>query len=255
MNTNYTPNYEDLKKEFGFDDNESQSLNDAQGTGPRPTAFNICLDVSGSMSTYYDTLVESFNELMIPSLYDFHIKTRNQVVVGGALFAKNINPIWSWFKAIEKLDQNSLNRLLVHKEGLGASTALYKTMGSALYRTHNVMEQLKKRNKNSANGVQGKICILTDGANNEEPTDPSIILATLNKLAPPQRFGNRKIDAKIAFFKTSQGLNEADAHKIVKETGFGLVGFFDITKGTNETERKRLFRHSFSLVSKTMGKQ
>ncbi|MDP2586921.1 MAG: hypothetical protein Q8P32_04085 [Candidatus Komeilibacteria bacterium] len=247
------PSNEEFVKEFApellVDEKKRQKV---RVSGNKPTVFNFVMDVSGSMSEYYRTLVDSFNTIMVPGLKGVKQNQLNTVLVGGILFSDKLIPLWPGFKPVKGLDDAPLNINRINADGLRAQTALYLAMVSALSWTRLEMDKLAKDNL----GVQprGKICVLTDGANNREPLDAAVVRQALNQHLQRDKQGNPKIQCTLAFLKTGQGLTEQSAQRVAEATGFEFSGFYDLTtekivNGKKQTPQQ-MFCHFFDLWSK-----
>ncbi|EKE15774.1 MAG: hypothetical protein ACD_11C00106G0014 [uncultured bacterium] len=236
--------FEDVRKKMQAKPALAPTKIDHRKETGKPIIFNVILDISGSMDDYYKELINGFNSVMIPSLKQASERARGPMRLGCLLFSEKLVPAWRGFKTLEELGTEPLSLNMFDQPGLKGRTALYGAMRSGIIWTASAMEHLRQNSRGSI--PQGKIIILTDGANNENPLDEASVSTAFN--------GIEKIDAKnlqpvIGFFNTSDGLTKEQFEIMVKKTGFTGLGFYDIARGKNMKEKQASFRHQFGIFS------
>lgn len=215
-----------------------------------PIFFDVILDISGSMSDFYDELVYCFNNIMIPALKKAGERYKGSLRIGCLLFSDELVPAWRGYRSLDELGQNPLKKKMLEQNGLKGYTALYGAMRAGILWTAAAMEYM--REKGDGEVPKGKIIILTDGANNKPPMEEAIVMKTLASIGKENRkaFKDRgKDNLLIGYFNTSEGLSKNDFMKMAEKTGFEGLGFYDIAKGGTLEEKRAAFRHYFGIFS------
>lgn len=210
----------------------------------QPIIFDIILDISGSMGLLLDELVKCFNEIMLPSLQEASKRFKGPMRVGCMLFSEKMVPAWRGYKSLGELDKNPLKREMLDQPGLNGLTALYGAMRAGVLWTAASMEQMYKTGRGEV--PKGKIIVLSDGANNIAPNEPSAVTNALVSIGEKNR---KNIQRMIGFFNTSDGLTEPQFNALAKTTDFYGLGFYKIAKGENVDEMRASFRHKFKIFS------
>jgi len=207
-------------------------------TGP-PIVFDFIFDASGSMAERYGELADCFNTITIPSLREAAVQYTNPLRVGCLLFSNELVPAWRGFKTLEELGDRPMNAGMFRQPGLGGNTALFRAMESGVEWTAAAMKLLDPDN------AMGKIAVLTDGANNQEPMSPQGVANIMGTIQYPKSF-----KTSIAYFKTGQGLSYEQFREMAAATKFEGVEFYEIAPKGNDEEQRRQFRHHFGIFSK-----
>jgi hypothetical protein len=211
----------------------------------KPIIFDIILDITGSMEDYYDELVDCFNKIMIPALKGASERYKGPLRIGCMLFSEQMVPAWEGFKTLDELGAAPLKRKMLDQPGLQSWTALYGAMRAGVLWTAAAMEHMREVSEGEV-VPQGKIIVLTDGANNKPPMSESAVSSAFESLG---RIERRNLQALIGFFKTDQGLTKKQFDDMAKKTGFTGLGFYEITKGGKIEDRRKSFRHQFGIFS------
>jgi hypothetical protein len=210
----------------------------------QPIFFDVILDISGSMKDFYDELVDCFNNIMIPSLKGASERYKGPLRLGCLLFSTKLVPAWYGYKSLDQLGSKPLKRNMLDQDGLQGRTALYGAMRAGVLWTAAAMEHMCETGDGEV--PKGKVIVLSDGANNENPHEETSVS---NALASIGKINSRNLQTIVGFFNTDNGLTKSEFDTMVKKTGFQGLGFYDIAKGKNATERRKNFRHCFGIFS------
>lgn len=204
--------------------------------------FDFGMDVSGSMGKFYDTLVDCFNNIMIPGLLGGAERYKSAMRVGGFIFSDDIIPLWDKFREISKLGNSPFKRSAIDQVRPDGMTALYRAMILGLkYTARAVGKMIEGTNAKP----KARVCILTDGANNLEPKDASEV-RKITRLIKNQR----EFQTVLVYFNTDGGLSRNGFESMAIETGFMETYYFDLQQGKTDEEKKQLFRNYFDVFSK-----
>jgi len=206
--------------------------------------FDLIMDISGSMSKYYEDLVWCFNSILLPGLQGAS-KTRFSVRLGCQLFSDDIVSPWKGFLSLDEILTNPLKIADLKRTGLGGQTALFRAAVNGIQLTKAVSPILRPK----AVPPLCKVFILTDGANNLPPHSPSEVANAIKSFGKPTLF-----QVAIAYFKTNDGLSEDAFKKMANEAGIGKnrCYFADLTNqkmANNLDLQKKEFRRYFEIFS------
>jgi len=209
--------------------------------------MDIALDTSGSMAELYPTLIECFNDIMIPSFGQVVDKYAKTLRVGAAAFSDRIIPVWDGFRSIEGLRGRKLSMDTIDATGKGC-TALYRTMIESLKQSATAAQRANGSGHKSA-PAKIKICILTDGRNNLEPQEVSSVKAITDTILDRQQ-----VQLVLAYFDTTRGdgnggLSRDEFQAMTKATGFSDATYYFDLKNKTGHERSRDFRRNFGIIS------
>jgi hypothetical protein len=181
---------------------------------------------------------------MIPSLREASKRYKGGLRVDCLLFSGELVPAWVGFKTLDELGANPLKRQMLNHPNLQSNTALFGAMRAGLLWTAAAMQHMHKE---AGHFPKGNILVLTDGANNCQPTDASAIRNAFNEIG--EKF-SRNITATVGFFKTDDGLTREQFNAMIAQTGFSGGGFHEIANGKNIHDRRASFRHEFGIWSR-----
>ncbi len=216
----------------------------------QPIIFDIILDISGSMKDFYDELVFCIMNILIPALEKAGERYRGPVRIGCLLFSGKLVPAWYGYKTLEEIRKNPLTRKMLDQDGLQGRTALYGAMKAGVLWTAATMDYMRETGRGEM--PKGKLIVLTDGANNEDPLEESAVMRTVDGVgkANANAFFDKGMNNKvIGFFNTNDGLSETEFKEVCKNTGFEGLGFYEIAKGKSLAEKQASFRHYFKIFS------
>lgn len=207
--------------------------------------MGIGMDVSPSMDDQYTTLTTCFNEIMIPSFEKVATKYGKTLRVGSTAFSEKIVPVWNGFKTIRGAKKYSFSNSII-QEALGhnGGTALYRAMIELLKQSANAATQANNSGNPTA-PAKIMLCILTDGANNQNPLDSDAVKQITDSIRD-----KNQIRLSLAYFKTNLGMSVEEFNAMAKATGFDhKTYYFDVTAGKTVEERRKNFRHFFGILS------
>lgn len=215
----------------------------------QPMIFDVILDVSQSMNSLFNELVDCFNDIMIPALKGVCAEQKNALRLGCMLFSDKLIPAWPGYKSLKELGAKPLKRSAIDQPGLNGCTALYGAMRAGILWTAAAMDFMREEGRGGV--PKGKVIVLTDGANNLEPQDITIVKKTMDEIS---KINARNLQRVIGYFNTGSGLTEDQFNALVNATCFEGLGFYDIAKGNNPKEQQASFRHHFGVFSRKSAK-
>ncbi|GEM_PF-772956 len=253
-------NYDQVKAGMTANPEMAATPMDRRSESGQPIFFDVILDISGSMSEFYDELVSCFNEIMIPSLAGAAHRYKGPMRLGCLLFSKELVPAWRGFKSLKELGKKPLKRATLNQPGLQSTTALYGAMTAGILWTAAAMDHMRENGRGES--PKSKIIVLTDGANNEPPKEEVAVVKALDSIGTKNRQalmgfgmddeGKPKNGKVIGFFDTGSkagGLTKSQFNTMVAATMFHGNGFYEIATGGTPEERQATFRHHFQIFS------
>lgn len=203
----------------------------------QPLILNIILDISLSMEDFYGELLGYFNDIMIPTLKEISQRHKRPLRIGCLLFSEKLVPAWKGFKDIRESGAIRLNNSKLEHKGLQRTTALYQAMRSGALWTVAAMEQMYEAGQGEF--PKGNVIVLTDGANNEIPTEEKAVRDALDSIG---KLNSRNLKTSIIFLNTDDGLIKEQLDEMCQKTGFTLTGSLKIKKSLDQEERIISFR-------------
>ncbi len=204
----------------------------------KPMIFYFIFDISGSMTEFYDELVDCFNCLMLPVLKEASQRYKGAIRIGCLLFSKRLVPAWYGYKTLTEIGPEPLKRSMLIKKGLGGRTALYNAMRVGIFWTTAAMEYM--RNNGRGEFPKGKVIVFTDGANTDFPKREKTVKKALDSIG---NLNLRNLQPSVVFLNTNNGLEKGQVERMCEQTGFTLARIIKIDSDGNPGERKRSFRH------------
>jgi hypothetical protein len=209
-----------------------------------PILVNYLLDVSGSMALIKQELIDSFNTDCLGTLYNANEKDKKVIRVEASVFAAEFLPLWYGYKALSELSESPTNitQTSGRNLGLGNRTALYASILKGYGR---LVSAAKSFAQGSAKNrmIQGKLIVLTDGANNLAPYEADEVKKVINWREPEV-----KVEKTLVYFATSDGLDRATFKAMAIGCGFDHAFFFD-EHGRDHTSQQRALRHLMNIFS------
>ena len=213
------------------------------GGGIRVVYF--ILDASPSMTDVANLVRNGFNQDFVPAVKAAREDDISALRIGGMAFSSGApRPIWqgaggSYFHPIDQLPSLTKGE---YDPDRGMGTALHRAIieGSAT-----AFRYAGELQADTGMDVDVDIVILSDGANNDTPTDPGGVRQMIT--------GRDRTRVRYVFFyfDTDWGLPDAKDYATI-ELGIDgeLVETFDAKPGETKAERDRRFRRLMAVLSR-----
>lgn len=216
----------------------------AMGGGLR--VVMILLDASGSMGVVGNDLRQDFNREFVPAIQAAREDDIAALRIGGMAFSDRTRPIWGATVDGEQRFFHSLANIpeLVMREycpETGGATALHAVIIEGTARAMAFAAQVQA---DTGIAPDVDILILTDGANNRDPMDPTDVRTLIE--------GRDKTRVRFSFFyfQTDWGLKDPLGYA-VNELGIDGedVQIFAAKPGETADDRQRRFRRLMRTMS------
>lgn len=217
---------------------------DELSTGGGLRVVYFVKDRSPSMDPVADDLRNGFNNDFVPAVKEAREDDIAALRIGGLSFSSDITPIWQvrGGDAIHTLEDLPKLTLADYDPSRGLGTALHQAIIDG---TANAMRYAAEVQADTGLDVDVDIIILTDGANNCEPRDPSEVKRIIT--------GRDKTRVRYVFFyfQTDWGLDDPKGYAI-NDLGIDAEQVESFPAKPNETEQER--RHRFRQLMQVLSR-
>lgn len=197
------------------------------------------LDGSSSMVDVAPALRDSMNEIVFPGLLGGAAPAVGAIRFGGIVFGTTIRPLWPGWRKLEA----NFPRLTEQEYAANGSTALNKAVLDGATALTAQALQVK-----AETGTHPECCLvcLSDGANREQPRDPSQVKTVLDSLDP------RYFSLVFLGFQTWEPV---DFNSIAAGLGFRDIQSIVAQPGETKDEQQRRMRHTMKVFSQSIVKR
>ena len=200
------------------------------------------LDRSPSMEEAGNMLLSDFNQELVPAIQEAREDDISALRIGGTSFSSDITPIWEkggiYFHSLDNLPSLTKSE---YDPSSGYATALHEAIIDGSTR---VMKYAAEEQAKTGIAPDVDIIVLSDGANNCLPGDPSSVRQVIE--------GRDKNRVRYAFFyfETDWGLDDPAGYG--REMGFDPEDIQIFAKKQDETplERRKRFRRMMRVMSR-----